>query len=409
MKILSIETSCDETGIALVQAEGGFSNPRFEVLKNLVSSQIKIHRPFGGVVPGLAKREHIKNLPLLFRKVFGISKQIPKSKFRMNTIDLIAVTVGPGLEPALWTGITFAQELLKTLTNADGTQTNAEKSQRKSAKPKLVGVNHLEGHLYSFLLPQKTVSTKSKIRNLKQKSSGFRISNLEFPAITLLVSGGHTTLLLMKNLKTWKLLGETKDDAAGEAFDKVARMLGLSYPGGPEIERLALSMPKGEKPSIAFPRPMLNQKNYDFSFSGLKTAVLYHLRGQNTLINADKDADKRRYKQIRVNPRGSPRKSAHREDVAASFQQAVIDVLIAKTMRAAAEYGARSIILCGGVAANKSLRKMLKAKCDMSHLTFHAPDMEYNNDNAAMIAAAGYFAFLRHKKLPLEANGDLNI
>ena|SRR3989344_5252960 len=407
MKILSIETSCDETGIALVQAEGGFSNPRFEVLKNLVSSQIKIHRPFGGVVPGLAKREHIKNLPLLFRKVFGISKQIPKSKFRMNTIDLIAVTVGPGLEPALWTGITFAQELLKTLTNADGTQTNAEKSQRKSAKPKLVGVNHLEGHLYSFLLPQKTVSTKSKIRNLKQKSSGFRISNLEFPAITLLVSGGHTTLLLMKNLKTWKLLGETKDDAAGEAFDKVARMLGLSYPGGPEIERLALSMPKGEKPSIAFPRPMLNQKNYDFSFSGLKTSVFYYLRERKSLTNADDtrtNAEKGQRKSA-----FSPRKSAHREDVAASFQQAVIDVLIAKTMRAAAEYGARSIILCGGVAANKSLRKMLKAKCDMSHLTFHAPDMEYNNDNAAMIAAAGYFAFLRHKKLPLEANGDLNI
>jgi len=335
----------------------------------------------------------------------------------MDKIDLIAVTVGPGLEPALWTGITFAQELRESLMNADKNAdkrryekigVNPRANPHKSA-PQLIGVNHLEGHLYSFLLPQKTVSTKSKIRNLKQKSSGFRISNLEFPAITLLVSGGHTTLLLMKNLKTWKRLGETKDDAAGEAFDKVARMLGLPYPGGPEIERLALSMPKGEKPSIAFPRPMLNQKNYDFSFSGLKTAVLYHLRGQNTLINADKDADKRRYKQIRVNPRGSPRKSAHREDVAASFQQAVIDVLIAKTMRAAAEYGARSIILCGGVAANKSLRKTLKAKCDMSHLTFHAPDMEYNNDNAAMIAAAGYFAFLRHKKLPLEANGDLNI
>src|SRR3989344_1895392 len=284
MKILSIETSCDETGIALVQAEGGFSNPRFEVLKNLVSSQIKIHRPFGGVVPGLAKREHIKNLPLLFRKVFGISKQIPKSKFRMNTIDLIAVTVGPGLEPALWTGITFAQELLKTLTNADGKQTNAEKSQRKSAKPKLVGVNHLEGHLYSFLLPQKTVSTKSKIRNLKQKSSGFRISNLEFPAITLLVSGGHTTLLLMKNLKTWKRLGETKDDAAGEAFDKVARMLGLPYPGGPEIERITK---KGNPEAINFPRPMIYQKNYDFSFSGLKTAVLYYLRNNFNLRTSD--------------------------------------------------------------------------------------------------------------------------
>ncbi len=441
--ILAIETSCDETGIALVQAEGGFSNPRFKVLKNLVSSQIKIHRPFGGVVPGLAKREHTKNLPLLFRKVFGISKseflqlatrkkftkinfiranqltkrsfviskQILISKLRMEKVDLIAVTVGPGLEPALWTGIEFATQL-RSLIDADSTQTNAEKiqSRRKSAlsprksAPKLIGVNHLEGHLYSFLLPQKTASSKFKVSHLRQGFGRQESSKLLFPAITLSVSGGHTVLLLMKNLKTWKKLGETRDDAAGEAFDKVARMLNLSYPGGPEIEKLAK---KGNPEAIFFPRPMMNQKNYDFSFSGLKTAVLYHIRGQNSQTNADgtqTNAEKSRRKSAL-----SPRKSADAANVAASFQQAVIDVLIAKTMRAAGEYGARSIILCGGVATNKKLRKDMRHETRNKGMNFFVPNMEYNNDNAAMIAAAAYMGLSRKKKYKLEANGNLNI
>ncbi len=374
--ILAIETSCDETGIALVDASGGFSNPKFKVIKNLVSSQIKIHRPFGGVVPGLAKREHIRNLPLLFKSIFR------KSDF-LN-IDLIAVTVGPGLEPALWTGITFAQELAK-----------------KYKKP-LIGANHLEGHLYSFLLSQKTASSKLKVRSSPPKVDPPRAEKLLFPAVVLSVSGGHTVLLLMKNLKAWKRLGETKDDAAGEAFDKVARMLNLPYPGGPEIEKLALRQAQGKHPkgTIDFPRPMLNQKNYDFSFSGLKTSVFYYSR--------DIEA-KKREKNIREISQNVSRKLASKADIAASFQQAVIDVLVAKTMRAARDYGARSIILCGGVAANKSLRKMLKTKCYMSHLIFHVPLMEYNNDNAAMIAAAAYMGLSRKKKYKLEANGDLNI
>ncbi|MDP3948757.1 MAG: tRNA (adenosine(37)-N6)-threonylcarbamoyltransferase complex transferase subunit TsaD [bacterium] len=414
MKILSIETSCDETGIALVEAEGGFSNPKFKVIKNLVSSQIKIHRPFGGVVPGLAKREHIKNLPLLFKKVFGISKsefliskQIPKSKFQMDKIDLIAVTVGPGLEPALWTGITFAQELRESLINAD-----KDADKRRYKKISVIGVNHLEGHLYSFLLPRqkKTVISKSQPALKLRRAGKFLISKqilnhksqtIEFPAIALLVSGGHTTLLLMKNLKTWKRLGETKDDAAGEAFDKVARMLNLPYPGGPEIERLALSMPKGEKPSIAFPRPMLNQKNYDFSFSGLKTSIFYYLRDKKLSTNNELIANKR----IFVNSK----QNSLFADVAASFQQAVIDVLIAKTMRAAGEYGARSIILCGGVAANKMLRENTREAARKIGAKFFVPDMEYNNDNAAMIAAAAYMGLSRKKKYKIEADGDLNI
>jgi N6-L-threonylcarbamoyladenine synthase len=254
MRILSIETSCDETAVALVEAKGGLKNLQFKILKNLVASQIKIHRPFGGVVPNLAKREHAKNLPILFNKL--------KTKNLKLKADLIAVTVGPGLEPCLWTGINFAKELYSKLKT-------------HNSKLELIGVSHLEGHLYSFLLSQKTANPKSQILNPKQKTLEFRISNLEFPAISLLVSGGHTILLLMKDLTYYKKLGETRDDAVGECFDKVARLLGLVYPGGPEIEKLAKH---GNPDVINFPRPMINQKNYDFSFSGLKTAVLYYLK-----------------------------------------------------------------------------------------------------------------------------------
>ncbi|HUX36174.1 MAG TPA: tRNA (adenosine(37)-N6)-threonylcarbamoyltransferase complex transferase subunit TsaD [Candidatus Paceibacterota bacterium] len=426
MRILSIETSCDDTGIAVVEANGGFSNSKFKVIESLVSSQIKTHRPFGGVVPGLAKREHIRNLPILLKKLeqkfkiydlgFKNKKLINHKSSFLNHVDIIAVTVGPGLEPALWAGITFGQELSE-----------------KTGKP-LIGVNHLEGHLYSFLLPKKTENPKRQKTKSKQRLE-FENRNLLFPAIALLVSGGHTAILLMKNLKEWKLLGETRDDAAGEAFDKVARMLKLPYPGGPEIEKLAK---KGNPMAIDFPKPMLYQKNYDFSFSGLKTSVLYHLRGQNTLINADKNADKRGYIKIGVNPRGNLRKSAFAADIAASFQKAVIDVLTIKTMRAAKEHKARSVILCGGVAANKELKKNIEQEAKKMRISFFMPETEYINDNGAMIAAAGYFAYLKGKKsarparfalrskaggngsrpvrqagasggLPMEANGSLNI
>ncbi len=394
MKILSIETSCDETGIALVEASGGLSQPKFKVLKNLISSQIKIHRPFGGVVPNLAKREHLKNLPILYRQIFSEKGAKAKTKkVRIEDIDLITVTVGPGLEPALWAGIEFAKELAQ-----------------KCRKP-LIGANHMEGHLYSFLLTDHRLQTTAQKAVVRSPSAVVR-----FPAIALIVSGGHTILLRMDSLTKWKKLGETRDDAAGEAFDKVARMLKLPYPGGPEIEKIAL---RGNPHAIAFPRPMLNTKDYDFSFSGLKTSVLYHIRGQNSQTNADiarTNAEKGQRKSAY-----SQRQSADAADVAASFQQAAIDVLVSKTVRAAREYEARAIILCGGVAANKSLRKRLKAECDMSHLTFYVPHIEYNTDNAAMIAAASYFAYLREKKsakggsasggkkLPLVANGDLEI
>jgi len=348
MKILAIETSCDETAMAVVEASGGLyppaGGPRFKILKNTVSSQIDAHRPFGGVVPMLAKREHIKNLPIVFADLKLSEKEI-------DDIDAFAVTVGPGLEPALWTGINFAKEVAK-----------------KYKKP-LLGANHLEGHLYSVLLSEKAENSKGK----KQK--------LKFPAVGLIVSGGHTILLLMDKLESWKKIGETRDDAVGEAYDKVARMLGMPYPGGPEIEKLSKN---GNPNAIEFPRPMIHHKNYDFSFSGLKTAVYYEIR--------DKKLTKKQ-----------------KADMAASFQEAAIEVLVTKAMRAVEQYGAKSVILAGGVAANTKLRNSLRNKCRVLKRDFLVSDMKYSGDNASMIAAAAYINDLKEKKYRITAQANLNL
>ena len=342
MLILAIETSCDETAIALTEAKGGLKIPRFKVLKSVVASQIKIHRPFGGVVPALAKREHQKNLPLVLKKVVK-EKDISK-------IDLIAVTVGPGLEPALWQGISFAKELGKAWN-----------------KP-VLAVNHLEGHIYSNWM--------NPIRNLKSEIRNLKI----FPAVCLIVSGGHTILALMKNLTSWKILGATRDDAVGECFDKVARMLELPYPGGPEIEKLAKL---GDKTAVDFPRPMLHSPDFDFSFSGLKTAVLYYLYAH---------------------------KKINKADICASFQSAAFGTLIKKSLRAAAQFKAQSVLLSGGVASNKSLRALFKKETQKANLNFFAPSLKLNTDNTAMISAAAYISFLQKKKKPLlRANGGLEI
>ncbi len=367
MKILAIETSCDETGIALLDATGGLRAPRFAVLHNFVASQIAIHRPFGGVVPNLAKREHLKNLPVLFDELLaavaagrGADVKSENKKHAAFAPDLITVTVGPGLEPALWTGIEFAKTLAK-----------------KYRAP-LVGANHLEGHLYSFLLP-----SRSSTAYASAILPGARDARKIFPAVALIVSGGHTILLRMESFSKWKRLGETRDDAAGEAFDKVARLLELPYPGGPEIEKLAA---RGNSFAITFPRPMLDQRNYDFSFSGLKTAVLYYMR----------DAK-------------AARRAVNIADVAAGFEQAAVDVLVAKTRRAAEECAAESILLSGGVAANKHLRRALARTADLVGCRFFVPDFRYNVDNAAMIGAAGYMAHLRKKHYPLRADGMLGV
>ncbi len=339
MKILAVETSCDETAIALVDAKGGIKNPRFKIERNLIASQIKIHRPFGGVVPNLAKREHLKNLPVLYKQLTTNNKQLNP--------DLIAVTVGPGLEPALWTGVNFAKEL------------------KKKYKKPLIGVNHLEAHLYSILLQVK--SHKLKVREL-------------FPAIALVISGGHTNLLLMKDLLHYKKLGETRDDAVGESFDKVARLLNLPYPGGPEIEKIAKC---GNPKTIEFPRPMIYQKNYDFSYSGLKTSVLYYLRDN---------------------------KNIKKEDVAAGFQEAALDVLILKALRAAKEFKVKSIMVSGGVAANKTLQKKFTKKLKKEKTKNFSPKLlvtKFPTDNGVMIASAAYINHLRKKNRKITAQANL--
>ncbi|KKU11579.1 MAG: putative tRNA threonylcarbamoyladenosine biosynthesis protein Gcp [Parcubacteria group bacterium GW2011_GWB1_45_7] len=348
MRILAIETSCDETAAALVEASDGLKNPKFRVLKNIVSSQIETHRPYGGVVPLLAKREHIRNLPIVLKQVQGKSKN---EKVKIDDVDIVAVTVGPGLEPALLVGIEFAKHLAKKL------------------KKKLVGANHLEGHLYSFLLTQESKKEKGERRKL------------EFPAIGLIVSGGHTILLLMNKLESWKKIGETRDDAVGEAFDKVARMLGLPYPGGPEIERLAKT---GNPHAIEFPRPMIHHKNFDFSFAGLKTAVYYETRNKKFTRK-------------------------QKADLAASFQEAAVDVLARKTMRAVEAFGAKSVILAGGVAANKALRTRIGKECKKLGKSFFVSDFKYSGDNASMIAAATYINLLKKKAYHVKMQANLNL
>lgn len=326
MFILGIETSCDETAAALVEASGGFERPRFHILSNVISSQAKLHAKYGGVVPMLASREHEKNLPRVVEK--ALRNRVP---------DFIAVTVGPGLEPSLWRGITFATDLAEKL-----------------GVP-LLGVNHLEGHIYSNWIEMR----KSRIENRK----------IEFPAVCLIVSGGHTELVLMKGYGNYALLGSTRDDAVGEAYDKVARLLGLGYPGGSVVDALASKTEnRKSKIEIRLPRPMIRTNDYDFSFAGLKTAVRYLVQDLE-----------RRHQRLPV------------EKICAEFQRAAVEVLVAKTLRAARNSRARNILVSGGVSANSGLRR---AFADVRHPAVYFPAKGLSTDNAVMIATAGYFNWL---------------
>lgn len=330
LTILAIETSCDETAVAIVSCAGGLAKPKFSIRANIVSSQMALHAEWGGVVPNIAKREHTKNLPSVLERALkkaGIAHPA-------REIDALAVTVGPGLEPALWTGITFTQKLAEEWNLP------------------VVAVSHMEGHIAAALLSE---------------TNGRRSPAVPFPALALLVSGGHTELVLINGWLDYRRIGETLDDAAGEAFDKVARMLELGYPGGPVISKLAET---GNRYAFAFPRPMINAKNYDFSFSGLKTAVLYTLR--------DLTANKTPFS---------------KNDIAASFEEAVVDSLIFKTLRALREHKARALILGGGVAANARLRLRIReaVKKEKSKIALFLPAPRLTTDNAAMIAAAAYF------------------
>lgn len=387
MIILGVETSCDETAISIIEANGDLDNLHFEVLGSAVNSQIDIHKEYGGVFPTLAKREHIKNLPIVY------TEAMEKAKIKETEIDLIAVTVGPGLEPALWTGINFAQELGKKL----GVET--------------IGANHMLGHITSVLF--KTDEMKDKKLNPLDRQAGIKNNRIKFPAVALLISGGHTELVFLKSWLEIEKLGETLDDAIGEAFDKVARMLGLPYPGGPEISKLAEeAREQNIKSEKKFPRPMINSKDYNFSFSGLKTAVLYYLRNlRNSSANESCECIEKNSREFFSLEAAEPISQVVKLIVAREFEDAAIETLISKTKKAIEAYNPKTLIIGGGVIANKSLREnFLKLNEIYKDLEILIPDKSLTTDNATMIAASGYIEYLNKRKpLELKAQGNLNI
>lgn len=331
MYILGIETSCDETAASIIKADP--KTGRLVVLSNIISSQIAIHQKYGGVVPEVAAREHVLNiLPVIDEALF-------KANIQAKKLDLIAVTKGPGLITSLITGL----ETVRALAFAWN-------------KP-VMEVNHISGHIFSnFISPE---------------------TKINYPALILTVSGGHTNLVLMNKARKIKIIGETLDDAAGEAYDKGAKMMGLGYPGGPIVSKYAAEYAQDNPDlttNIDLPRPMLNSANLNFSFSGLKTALLYQLKKDKTW--------KKRL-----------------PEYCFAYQQAIIDVLVGKTIKAAKKTNAQTIMLSGGVSANKELRAQMKTQIEkqFKKVNFLVPALEYTTDNAAMIAAAGFFNYLSGK------------
>lgn len=374
MKILAIETSCDDTGIAILEVK----NSKFNILANIVSSQT-IHANYGGVFPIMAKREHQINLPLVLKKALKegellisksqlsisnenlkVLKEILEKEstlfesvkefletYQKPDIDFIAVTNGPGLEPCLWVGVNFAKALSYFWDIP------------------VIAVNHIEAHILVNLLEN---------------------PKIEFPAISLVVSGGHTQLILVKKIGSYKIIGETLDDAAGECFDKTARILNLGYPGGPIVSKIAKKW-YGRRASILLPRPMMHTKDYNFSFSGLKTAVLYKVRDTDPKILKSQEFI---------------------EEMCFAVQDAICDVLIKKTLSAVKDYKVKTIILGGGVSANEELRERFKLQNTKYRILF--PQKELSTDNGLMIAIAGYFS--KNKKTSwknLKVNANLRV
>jgi N6-L-threonylcarbamoyladenine synthase len=325
-RILGIETSCDETAAAVV-VDG------HEVLSSVVSSQVDLHARFGGVVPEIASRAHVELLTPV------IARALIEAGIDDDHVDAVAATVGPGLIGALLVGVSAAKTLALVWDVP------------------FIAVNHLEAHLYAALLED---------------------PELELPVVVLLVSGGHTLLVLMEGHGQYRVLGSTIDDAAGEAFDKVARYLGLGYPGGPAIDTIAM---EGDPNAIAFPRAIMDE-GYDFSFSGLKTSVVNHVRKHPEVAT---------------------------EDVAASFQEAVVDVLVTKARRAARDHGAKGLCLAGGVAANSQLRERLLDACVADGLRAFLPSRSMCTDNAAMVAAAGWYRLRSDGPSPLDTGASPNL
>lgn len=359
MKILGIETSCDETAAAIIEAQENDSTVK--LLSSTISTSMGLHAKTGGIIPEQAARQQIKFiLPV-------IDQALSDAKITSHEIDAIAVTYGPGLIGSLLVGI----ETAKTLAYV--------------WKKPIVPINHLIGHIYANWIKLSTdYGLQTTEQNRKQSAVDSRLWTVDaiaFPAIALIVSGGHTDLVLMKKHGNIEWLGGTRDDAAGEAFDKIGRLLGIPYPAGPQIEQLAK---EGNPKAFAFPRPMIGTPDFDFSFSGLKAAVYREVQTMN-----DKDR-KRKTK-----------------DLSASTQQAIIDVLIKKTLKAAEKYQVKSILLSGGVAANQTLKKQFKVQSAKFKVELFVPDKQLCTDNAAMIASA---AFFNYKEIPWEkvtANPEL--
>jgi N6-L-threonylcarbamoyladenine synthase len=325
--IMGIETSCDETAVAIIK------NGR-EIITNVVASQIESHKRFGGVVPEIASRHHVEQITIV------LEEAMEQAGITLKDLNAIAVTEGPGLVGALLIGV------------------NAAKAIAFAHNIPLIGVHHIAGHIYANRL----------------------VTEMQFPLLSLVVSGGHTELIYMKEHGQFEVIGETRDDAAGEAYDKVARTLNLPYPGGPHIDRMAHE----GKPTINLPRAWLEEGSYDFSFSGLKSAVI------NTVHNAEQRGEM-------IAP----------EDLAASFQQSVIDVLVTKTVRAAKEYDVKQVLLAGGVAANKGLRAALSKRfTEMPEIELVIPPLSLCTDNAAMIAAVGSVLYEKGKRSDLALNGN---
>lgn len=344
MKILGIETSCDETAVAVLEIKKGnlarrsFSGGGFKLLSNIVSSQIKIHAKYGGIVPEVAARKQMEMI------IPVIAQALNETKINLKKIDAIACTQGPGLITSLTVGFETAKTLAYLLN-----------------KP-LIPTNHLVGHLLANHLENKSIN---------------------YPALGLIVSGGHTMLVNMKSENDFKIIGETVDDAVGEAFDKVAQILNLGYPGGPIISKLS---EKGDPTAFDFPRPMIAQQNLNFSFSGLKTAVLYQVKKLK-----------------------SEKVKKETNNLCASFQQACIDVLISKTLRAIKKYSPKSFLLGGGVSANPELRLQLQQKISAKYpdINIFIPALKFTGDNAAMIAVAGFFKTKNSKLTCLPARQEI--
>lgn len=329
--ILAIESSCDETAAAVVK------NGR-EVLSNIISSQIELHKLYGGVVPEIASRKHIEKINQV------IEEALQSAQVTLDDIDAIGVTYGPGLVGALLVGVAAAKAI----------------SYAKNIP--LVGVHHIEGHISANFIENK---------------------ELEPPFPCLVVSGGHTHLVIVEDYGKYRILGRTRDDAAGEAFDKVARAIGLGYPGGPKIDKLSK---EGNANAIPFPKAHVAESPYDFSFSGLKSAVLNYLNG--------------------CKMKGEEISQA---DVAASFQKAVVDVLTEHAMMAVKEYGFEKLAIAGGVASNSSLRQAMKAACEKNGIEFYYPSPVLCTDNAAMIGAAAYYEYINGTRSGLDLNAVPNL